>query len=444
MTIPTLDNLKSQYKGKRVLVVGLGLQGGGLAATRFFAKLGAKVTVTDLKSKELLFPTISKLKDLKINFVLGKHRVKDFLETDLIIKGPSVRWDLPELVTAEKAKVPIDMEAAFFTSICPAPIIGVTGTRGKSTTANLIYNVLKENNIKVHLGGNLPNASPLGMIENIKPNDWVVLELSSWQLSGFHRKKISPHIAVFTNLYPDHLNFYSSMDEYYYDKKAIFQYQKKVDYTIFNKKFLNLLGDKHGKLITYSSDDVDFPILNLSGEHNRENVAACLVVGNLIGIDKNKMKSAINQFLPLTGRLQTIKKINNITFVNDTTATTPVATIKAIQSFHNYKIILILGGNSKQLPFDKLIPELSKVEKIILLKGTLTNIIYPILKKQYQEKISKVFDDLNLAVQESYNLAKKVNQPLIILLSPGATSFAMFANEFERGSTFNKVVGVLQ
>jgi len=444
MLISFLDKLKLKYKGKRVLIVGLGLQGGGLAATRFFAKLGAKVTVTDLKSKEQLLPTISELKDLDIDFVLGEHRLEDFLLADLIIKGPSVRWDLTELKVAKKAKIPIDMEAAFFTSICPAPIIGVTGTRGKSTTANLIYKVLKDNNVDVHLGGNLPKASPLGMIEKINAGDWVVLELSSWQLSGFHRKKISPHIAVFTNLYPDHLNYYQTMDDYYEDKKAIFQYQKNTDYTIFNKRYLDLLGDKHGKLITYEGSNVDFLITNLSGEHNRENIAACLATAKLIGTDKNKAKVSINQFLPLTGRLQTIRKVNNITFVNDTTATTPVATIKAIQAYKNNRIILILGGNSKQLPFEELIPVLGEVDKIILLKGTLTDLIYPILKKEYQNKISKVYDDMELVIQESYRIAKESKQPTTILLSPGATSFAMFTNEFERGSIFNKIVGGLQ
>jgi len=444
MSNTSLDKLKLLYKGKRVLIVGLGLQGGGLAATRFFAKLGAKITVTDLKSKEQLLPTLSELKGLSIDFVLGEHRMKDFLLADLIIKGPSVRWDLPELVAAEKAKIPIDMEAAFFTSICQAPIVGVTGTRGKSTTANLIYKVLKDNNIGVHLGGNLPNASPLGMYDNIKSSDWVVFELSSWQLSGFHRRKISPHISVFTNLYPDHLNYYQSMEEYYNDKKAVFQYQKDTDYTIFNKRYLNLLGDKHGKLILYGKNNVDFSIMSLSGEHNRENVAACLATIKLIGIDKYKAKSSINHFLPLTGRLQTIKKINNITFVNDTTATTPVATIKAVQTYKNNRIILILGGNSKQLSFDELIPELSKVKKIFLLKGTLTDLIHPMLKELYQDKISQIYDDLSLAVKEAYRVGKETNDPVVILLSPGATSFAMFANEFERGSAFNKVVDQLK
>jgi len=442
--IPSIDQLKSQYKGKRVLIVGLGLQGGGREAVRFFAKLGAKVTVTDLKSKEILLPTIAELKDFDINYVLGEHRIKDFLETDLIIKGPSVRWDLPELVAAEKANIPIDMEAAFFTSICPIPIIGVTGTRGKSTTTNLIYQVLKENDYRVLLGGNLPNASPLGMFEKLKENDYVILELSSWQLSGFHRKKISPHIAVFTNLYPDHLNYYSSMEDYYNDKKAIFQYQNENDYTVFNKRDLKLLGNKHGKLITYEGKDVDFFVTSLSGQHNQENIAACLAIVKLIGTDKTKTQNAINQFLPLTGRLQTIRKIKNMTFVNDTTATTPVATIKAVQTYNKNRLILIFGGNSKQLPYDELIPVLGEVDKIILLKGTLTDEISPILRKLYGNKVSKVYDDLSLAVKEAYISGIENNQKTTILLSPGATSFAMFANEFERGSVFNKVVAQLK
>ncbi|GIW64847.1 MAG: UDP-N-acetylmuramoylalanine--D-glutamate ligase [Patescibacteria group bacterium] len=443
-----IDDLKAKYQGKKVLVVGLGLQGGGVGVAKFFAELGAKVTVTDKKNETQLADSIEKLKKYSINYSLGGHRTEDFLNSDIIFKGPGVPWSLKEIVEAEKKGIPIEMEMAFVARCFPGKIIGITGTRGKSTTTNLIYKLLKDNGFETLLGGGLPGISNLEYLKKANNNTWLVAELSSWSLSGFHKKKISPHIAVFTNFYPDHLNYYQNMDDYLFDKKAIFMYQKASDYLVINKKLLNFL-DKNSiksKVLTFSSNDVQENFENLTGDHNKENIAAVLKVVEILNIEKTKAINTISNFQSLPFRQQIIAKKQNVIFVNDTTSTTPTATIYAIKRFSDKPMILILGGNSKNLPFEKLIEELNnpQIKKIFLLAGSFTDEILPFLEEKYQEKISKkIYDNLQLAIKEAFLEAKKINNDVYLVFSPGATSFAMFNNEFHRGEEFNKIVNKL-
>ena len=440
-----IEKLKKKFKNKKVLVVGLGLLGGGVGLAKFFAQLGAKVVVTDKKNEKELASSINNLKQWPIEFHLGGHQSPDFLSANFIFKGPSVPWDLPEIVAARKKGVPVEMELSFFASYCPAKIIGVTGTRGKSTTTNLIYQLLKSSGVNTHLGGRLPGISTINLLPNIKPNDFVVLELSSWDLSGFHRKKISPHIAVFTNFYPDHLNYYENIDDYFYDKKAIYFYQTPSDYLIINQSLLQYINKNklQSKIFTFSLHDFPYPLKFLQGEHNRENASAALRVAEVLGLNRKKAIEIISDFKGLPYRQQIIAEKNNIIFVNDATSTTPIATVYAIETFKDREIILILGGNSKRLPFDVLINRLIKTEKIILLGGSFTEEILPFLKEKYPAKISPVFNNLEEAVKEAYRLAKQLESDgfnVCVLFSPGATSFAMFDNEFHRGEEFNRIV----
>lgn len=466
MTKSIINSLRKTYQGKKILVVGLGLQGGGVGIARFFAELGAKVTVTDKKTDRQLSYSINKLKDLPIRFHLGGHKLSDFLETDLIFKGPSVLWSMREIVEAQKKGIPVEMELSFFTAYFPGKIIGITGTRGKSTTTQMIFNLLKLSGYQVFLGGGFPGISTINYLKTLTKDNWVVMEISSWALSGFHRKKISPHIAVFTNIYPDHLNYYNTIDEYLYDKEAIFLYQKKDDYFIANKslkKILFHLTKDKKNIIWFDKKDFSYNLKYLKGDHNLENASACLEVAKILKIDEKKAVDILSNFKGLPYRQEIIKEKNNIIFVNDTTSTTPIATIKAIESFKNKKIILILGGNSKNLPFDTLIKYLVKVKKIILLDGSFTDQLLEAIKNvdyhnkiytnilnnqrvlKLKEKLSeKVYDSLEKAVNKAYqsalDLKKKDKDKIVILFSPGATSFAMFNNEFHRGEEFNRIV----
>ncbi len=441
------NQLKKEFFGKKVLVVGLGLQGGGVGVAKFFVELGAKVKVTDKKTPQQLASSIDQLKNYPIIFYLGGHDLKDFLETDYIFKGPSVPWNLPEIIKAKEKGIPINMEIAFFAKYFPGKIIGITGTRGKSTTTNMIFNLLKQSGFSVYLAGGLPGVSTINYLKTLSDKDWVVMEISSWALSGFHQEKISPHIAVFTNLYPDHLNYYQNIDDYLSDKEAIFLYQKKQDFLIINKnlekKVKKSLINYQGKVILFDKKDFSYQLTYLKGDHNIENAAASLKVSQVLNLNKENSVKIITNFQGLPYRQQLIRKINNITFINDTTSTTPIATIKAIETFKNKKIILILGGNSKNLPFNELLESLSQVEKIVLLAGSFTDLIINQVKEKYPKKVDDiVYSFLKEAVLKAYLLAKNINkdQEVIVLFSPGATSFAMFNNEFHRGEEFNKIV----
>lgn len=448
-------------QGKKVLVVGLGLQGGGVGIAKYFAEKGNKVTVTDKKTSDQLSISVEKLKHLPISFHLGGHVLQDFLDADIIFKGPSVLWSTPEIIAAEKKGIQIEMELSYFASNFPGKIIGITGTRGKSTTTQLVFNLLKESGFSVHLGGGLPGISTINYLNTLGKNDWVVMEISSWALSGFHRKKISPHISLFTNLYPDHLNYYKNMEEYVFDKKAIFMYQKKQDFFILNSEtwqrfFSSALPDGSPKPMTqkklpsfssikssinlFSKKDFPYELKYLLGEHNKENAAGVLKLAEVLSIDKRRAVGIITNFRGLPYRQEVVGEKNNVLFVNDTTSTTPIATVRAIESFGNRRIVLLLGGNSKKLPFENLITVLEKVEKIVLLAGSFTDEILEDLKEVVPNKItSDIYDDLQNAITKAYELALEIS-PSVVLFSPGATSFAMFNNEFHRGEEFNKVV----
>lgn len=450
-----IEKLKLKYRSKKILIVGLGLQGGGIGVAQFFAKLGAKVTVTDKKEKNKLLPSIDRLKGINIQLHFGEHKLEDFLSTDLIFKGPSVPWTIPEIIEAEKKRIPIEMEMSFVVANYPGKVIGITGTRGKSTTTHLIFNLLKESGFKVNLGGGLPGISTIDCLKDADENSWLVAEFSSWALSGFHKKKISPHIAVFTNFYPDHLNYYNNLKDYFYDKQAIYQYQKKEDYLIINNNLKNIVFSETqiikktnkieklayvSSLLFFSKNDFPYSLTYLKGDHNLENAAAALKVAEILKIDKKKAIEIIKNFKGLPYRLQVVGKKNNITFINDTTSTTPIATIKAIDALKEKKIVLLLGGNSKNLPKDNLINQLIYTEKIVLLSGSFTEEIFLILKNKYPDKLSGPFNNLDQAVKEGYALTQRIRNECVLLFSPGATSFAMFNNEFHRGEEFNKIV----
>lgn len=452
-----IQKLKKEYHGKKVLIVGLGLQGGGVGLAKFLCNLGAKVTVTDKKSKDILQPSLIQLKNFAINFTLGTHKIDDFLNADVIFKGPSVRWDSPEIIKAQAKGIPVEMEMAFFAAYCPAKIIGVTGTRGKSTTTMMIYEILKKSGVNVQLAGNIPNISTINLLSSITANDWVVMELASWPLSGFHMKKISPHIAVFTNFYPDHLNYYQSMDDYLYDKKAIYVYQKPEDHLVINENLKSSLFAKASRdkqiskdkikshIHFFSSGSFQSQLLYLKGEHNLENAACATEITKILGLNLDKARNVLINFKGLPYRQEIIGKKRGIIFINDTTSTTPVATVKAIDTFADNPILLILGGTSKNLPYCALINRLIDIKKIILLKGSFTDEILPILQKKYPEKITEIFGALSTAVKKAYEFAQiikndNIQQKIIILFSPAAPSFAMFNNEFHRGDEFNKVV----
>lgn len=438
------------FKNKKVVVMGLGLHEGGVGVVKFLAQQRAKVIVTDLKTEEELKESIKKLGKYQIKYVLGKHRVGDFKNADLIIKNPGVPRDSKYLKIARKNKIPIETDIGLFFELCPSKkIIGVTGTKGKSTTATLIAELLKtkpacqRGRYKVVLAGNI-RASVLEELPKVKKNTIVVLELSSWQLEDLKPYKKSPHIAVITNIMQDHLNRYKGIGDYIKAKKLIFKFQKPKDILILNhddKIVKNFAKEAKAKTIFYSKKQTK-KYLNqtkLIGEHNLSNLSAAIAVAKLFKISSFSIKKVLKNFKAIEGRLEFIKKINGVKYYNDTTATTPEATISALKSFPSHsKIILIAGGTDKNLNFRELAETIIKrVKLLILLPGTATKKILKKLKVKSQKLKIQVVLTKNMHEAVKGVKGKKGD---IVILSPGCASFGLFKHEFDRGEQFKKCI----
>jgi len=434
------------FKNKKVTIMGLGLLGRGLNDTKFFVEKGAEVTVTDLKTKKELASSLKELKGMPIKYTLGKHDKKDFENADLIIRNADVPASSEFLKIAHDAKIEVEMDESLFARYCPCPIIGITGTRGKTTTATLIAEILKLTGKKVYLAGNIAGKATLPLIDKVTKDDLIVLELSSWQLQGFGADKISPHIAVVTNIYPDHLNRYKNMEEYIEDKKNIYKFQKKSDYLILNNtnaetKKMNQQADS--KILWFEKDDIpaDWD-LKILGNHNKENVAAALQVADIFNLNQQAVRKACEQFVGVENRLEPIAEIDGVLFVNDTTSTTPVATQAAIDALDEFPILLIAGGNDKNIEFDDFAKDISsRTKSIFLLAGTATSEFKKKIEKYGGEMIASIYEDMEKAVNDAFQ-ASEVGD--VILLSPGFASFGLFKNEYDRGEQFIKAVKKLK
>ena len=379
-------------RGRRVLVMGLGLLGGGVAAARYAAKMGAaEVVVTDLRSAETLAESVAKLDGLPIRYVLGRHEMDDFTRADVVVRNPDVRRDSPYLEAARAAGARIEMEIAWFFRACQGNIAGVTGTRGKSTTTTLLHAILTEAGLRPLLGGNLGGIETLSLLPEITPDRWVVLELGNWMLEGLHTVRRSPHLAIFTNLLPDHLDAYDSMEDYGEAKSAIFRYQGMGDIALFNadNDYTRRYGDEApGSHVWFYSAErgVAWPraypdqsrpfayadAIRLRGAHNLGNVQAATLAAELIGVEGETIRRAVANFGGVPHRLEVVRELDGVTWVNDSASTAPVAGVAALRSFTE-PVVLIAGGNSKNLDASEYAAEAARrAKRILLLKGNAT------------------------------------------------------------------------
>lgn len=458
-----MQNYKQQFKGKKITVMGLGILGRGLGYTKFLAECGADLIVTDLKTKEQLTTSVKALSKFKnIKFVLGEHRLEDFRGRDMVIKLAGVPLDSIYIQEAKKnnpegkgfsngAGIPVEMDVSLFAKCAPeVMIIGITGTRGKSMTTTLIYEILKQNikDRQVFPGGNLRGVATLPLLKKVKAGDIVVCELDSWQLQGFGDAKISPHISVFTSFMPDHMNYYKdSMEKYFDDKVNIFKYQKKGDFLIIRpgmKEFINK-KDVKGKLSIVNKKDVSNWKFSVPGNHHRENLACAVDVAKVLGIPESKIKKTVENFKGLEGRMQLLRIYKGIKIYNDNNATTPEATIAGIEALSDIRksdflnIILICGGATKNLPLDNFIKAINKYCKaVIMIPGTGTEQLKNSLGLTRRTKVNYIEGkDLKDIVKNSLGLALRGD---IILFSPAFASFGMFNNEYERNDLFIKII----
>ncbi|HNV97420.1 MAG TPA: UDP-N-acetylmuramoyl-L-alanine--D-glutamate ligase [bacterium] len=434
------------FKGKRVLIMGLGTIGKGLKDALFFYDKGAIVTVTDLKTEELLEDSINELKNKNIILHLGSHIESDFIENDIIVRNPAIPEDSKFLQIAKEHNKKIIMDESYAVTLTDAKVIGITGTRGKTTTSTLIYEILKYAGKDVYLSGNIRGTATLPLIEKLTKNSYLVLELSSWQLEGFRDEKISPEYSVITNIYSDHLNRYKSMDDYVLDKKYIYKFQDQNDFLFINKDrqdkyFKEFEKEAPGKLIYFSKNDCEDYDINLIGYHNLENIACAKKVALELGIPEETIRKAISNFKGVEFRLEKIAEIRGISFINDSASTSPDAGIMALNSFDK-KVLLICGGATKNLPLDDFAKNiLKKAKKVALLKGEDSLKLKEFLDQENKNLVLGIYNDFEKAIYDLYKIAIEKD---IILLSPGCASFGLFINEFDRGNQFNKIVNKIQ
>ena len=435
-------SLDSYFKGKRITVMGLGLLGRGVGDARFLAEKGAELIVTDLKDADQLASSVSELSGFpNVSFVLGEHRLEDFKDRDFILKAAGVPLDSPYIEEAKKNGIPVKMSASWFMELADVPVTGVTGTRGKSTTTHMIHAILKEAGWDVLLGGNVRGVSTLALLDEVKDESIALFELDSWQLQGFGDEKLSPDVAVFTTFLTDHMNYYhGDMDAYLADKANIFLNQDATDTLVLGSQCADLIQEAYGDriqahvVVTGAHDFRSDWALPVPGEHNRYDAALAVEAARALEVPDEVIERALASFAGVPGRLEKVATKDGIDFYNDTTATTPDATIAALEALALEKkpTVLIMGGADKGLDTGALMTLLKdRTKHVTLLAGSGTDRI----KDELGDVL--VASSMEEAVADARAHAVEGDA---VLLSPAFASFGMFKNEYDRGDAFVRAV----
>lgn len=481
MDLSKIDNFQDAV----VTVMGLGRyeQGSGLGAAKWLMRHGAQTIITDLKDEEdlqesmdLVMDWYNKYKDQYVDrdlyqplFILGKHREEDFTGVDCVVQNPGVPSESDYIQAAKKQQVSIESDVSLFFRYTPDPVIAITGTKGKTTTTKLVGEMLKAWDDGTIIAGNV-GVSPLEFLDEMlatEKQNPTVIELSSWMLESlppaFGEMGQGPDIAVLTNIHPDHLNRYHSYGEYIHSKEIIFEWQSPDQYTILNWD-QDLVREMEvrvkGKLFwcsrTYQDHDgcyvkndtvvfqkdgqitevLPMAEVALKGDHNVENVLSSVCATLLRGVPLEHVQSVLKVFRGVSDRQELVREVDEITYVNDTTATNPTAVVAALKRFGAEKdVILIAGGQDKRMAFEEMMEEVAATCKhVVFLPGDASDIMHKLLNGRVE---STVAHSMKEAVQSAKEHADKGD---IVLLSPGAASFNLFKNEFDRGEQFREEV----
>ena len=450
-------NYQDYFKGKRVTVMGLGLLGRGVGDVAYIAAAGAaEVIVTDLKNETELAQSVEQLREYdNVRFVLGEHRNEDFVNRDLVLVAAGVPLDSPYVAVARGAGVRLKQSAALFAELAGAPIVGVTGTRGKSTVTMMIHHVLSfVTGESVLLGGNIRGVSNLQLLKQVKEDSLCVMELDSWQLQGWGWAQMSPQISVFTNFTEDHLNYYQvggktkaeAMDNYFADKVNIFSHQEDSGVFVTTPAVFaraqSLKGVALGQEVVLADASLvpEDCLLAMPGEHNRLNAALALRALQAVGLSDEEIFEGLTTFPGVEGRLQLVRTIDNVRIYNDNNATEPNATIAGLKALDlgNKNIILIAGGADKNVdlaPLAKAIGEHCK--QVILTPGSGTDKLLATAQNLPLEWKVLTVENLSLALKEAKLAAENGDT---ILFSPAFASFAQYKNEYERNDEFISLV----
>ncbi|HVT87461.1 MAG TPA: UDP-N-acetylmuramoyl-L-alanine--D-glutamate ligase [Tepidisphaeraceae bacterium] len=429
----------ADLRNKRVTVAGLGRFGGGIEVSRWLALQGAKVLVTDKESAAKLADSVEKLRGLPIYFRLGEHRTSDFTDCDLVVTSPAIPPTNEYLKAAVSAGVPVSTEIRLFIERCPARIIGVTGTKGKSTTSTLLGLMLKKR-FTTWVGGNI-GGSLLEKLPEFKPSDLVVLELSSYMLEHLRPAKWSPHVAVVTMITRDHTEWHDGFDNYVDSKKNIVRFQSQNDFSVLNQHDPMSTGfakEAGGQVVFYGTENCPLFKLKLWGDHNQLNAQAAFTAANLFGVSWEEAQTAIADFAGLPHRLQLVHEINGVKYYNDSIATIPEAAIAALGSFPEKHVIQIVGGYDKHLPLSEMCSALARRAKAVLCIGATGPSIANAVKLAGGSNPPAIYEcgDLETAVKKARHL---VTTGDIVLLSTGCASYDQFANFESRGDAFTRL-----
>ena len=459
-----LNEFNEYIRFRKVAVIGLGVS--NLPLLDYLHDKKVNVTIFDDRTiDDLSKDIVDKITNYGFAFSFGKNSLEKLNNFDLIFRSPSCLPTKPELEKEAQRGAIVTTEIELLMKMCPAKIIGVTGSDGKTTTTSLINAILKDAGYNTYLGGNI--GTPLfTKLEKMKPEDVVVLELSSFQLMGM---EVSPHISVITNITPNHLNIHKDYEEYIESKKNIFKYQNENDILVLNydnEITRSCAKEAKGKVIFFSgkekldngyivdediikicTDKIRKHILNvndviLKGKHNYENIATALAATNTL-VDTDKAIETIKNFKPVAHRLEFVRELNGIKWYNDSASSSPTRTIAGIEAFKE-KMVLIAGGYDKNLNYTPIAkPILDKVSTLILM-GQTAGKIFDCVKAE-MEKENKtipiyVVDSLDDAIKTAKKYAKTSE---IVLFSPASASFDMFKNAVQRGELFKEKVNKL-
>ena len=451
-----LLNFEKDMKNKKVTVIGIGVS--NLPLIKYLCQLGADVTACDKRTREKLGKTADELFELGVKLNLGEDYLSD-IDAELIFKTPGMRFDVPELLKAKESGAVITSEMEVFFDICPCKIIAVTGSDGKTTTTTLINEILTQDGYNTWLGGNIGNPL-LTKTKDMNPCDIVVLELSSFQL---HTMKKSPHIAVMTNITPNHLDMHKDYQEYIDAKKNIMKYQGEDDILIVNSsnEVTEDIGKSaRGKLLLFSSKkDADISLKNntifykgreilkisdikLPGMHNVENYMAAIgAVCDMVKPDS--IISVAKSFGGVAHRIELVRELDGVKYYNSSIDSSPNRTINTLKVFKD-KVIMISGGKDKGIRYDEIGPAIIEKVKTLILIGATSDAIENALNKAYGDMEPCVRVIRATTYPEAVRIAKEnAREKDTVILSPASTSFDMFNNFEERGNLFKKLVNEL-
>jgi len=447
---------------KKVLIMGLGRFGGGLDGARFASQAGARVVVTDLAAQERLGDSVEQLRELEnVELHLGRHEPDDFATADIVVVNPAVPPNNEFLQIARKHDKLITSQIELFFQMCSAQTVGITGANGKSTTTALTAHLLEKAKPagdrgayeNVWLGGNIGNRPLLASLDQIGPRDVVVLELSSFQLEQLAQIQAAPHVALLTNLTPNHLDRHGTFEAYCAAKENIFRFQQVREdarpVSIFNAedpiamRWYDKYAQQGGRrCVKYSADEVSDEIREgfpLPGRANLSNLAGAITTARQFGVADRAIAAALPDFKSLPHRLELVTIKNGVRWYNDSIATTPQSAIVALEAFDEPKII-IAGGYDKKLPFDELGQKIARRAKAAVLMGQTADKIASAIRAALPDP-SQLPIERASSLAQAVDIAGRLADPGdVVLLSPACASYDMFDNFQQRGRMFADLV----